>query len=151
MIVRDSVVTNWLKTAAEGEELVYARATFLPVECAVAKRMRDLAAAGHVHLFRRRRQHGAGSENFSYVARRTGRPLPGQAAPGILAVKGVLPPQKKPQDLRCTARAALIRELTPQVRSLLAEGVAPNASRMARMLGVYDHNPVLKVLERLAA
>ena len=151
MIVKDSAITAWLKTAVQGETIVYARATALPFGSVIAKRMRDLCESGHVVLYRTRREHGPGDENFAYVARRTGRRLPDQGKPGVLIVKGVLPPQHKPQDQRVTSRAALLREIEPQVRSMLAEGAPRNASRLARALGLYSSNPVQVVLERMAA
>jgi hypothetical protein len=151
MIVRDSVITNWLITAVQGETLVYARATALPFGSTVGKRMRELAASGHVSLYQTRRDHGPGDENFHYTARRPAKPLPGQDAPGFLKVNGVLPVAPKPQDRRFTSHAAVVREIEPQVRSLLAEGAERNARKLARMLGIYSSNPVQAVLERMAA
>ena len=151
MIVKDSVITAWLKTAVQGETLVYARATALPFGSTVGKRMRDLAESGHVVLYQTRRSHEPGDENFAYTARRTARPLPGQAAPGYLKVTGELPAAPKPQDRRFTSHSSVVREIEPQVRSLLAEGAERNARKLARMLGVYSRNPVQAVLERIAA
>ncbi len=147
MIVQKSVVANWMKTAATGETLVYARATFLPVKSEVAKLLRKAADDGHVVLYRERRSHGPGDENFRYVAKRTAKPLPGQSIP----VKGVKPlPLHKPQDKRTDARAVLQREIVPQVRALMAEGVR-NGAAIARELGLYSAEPVHNLMRRLAA
>eukprot|EP01136_Pigoraptor_vietnamica_P018420 Opistho-1_new@64817 len=89
MIVQDKVVTAWLATAKQGETMVYARATFLPVGSLVAKRARALAETGHVVLCQERRQHGAGDENFRFIMRRTGKPLP--VSDGSLTVGGIRP------------------------------------------------------------
>lgn len=151
MIVQESVITAWLKTAVQGETLVYARATSLPFGSTIGKRMRELAESGHVVLFQTRRENGPGDENFHYTAKRTGRPLPGQSKPGYQKVTGIRTPERKPQDMRVTSHASLIREIEPQVRSLLAEGAERNACKLARTLGIYSRNPVQKVLERLAA
>lgn len=142
MIVSEILVRNWLKTAVHGQTLVYARVTSLPVQCAVARRMRYLAQDGHVILYRTRREHGAGDENFHYVARRTGKPLPGADAASLPC---------KPQDGRTGERAPLMREIAGQVRGLIAEGASHNATAIARELGIYSSYPVRRVLERLAA
>ncbi|WIW88984.1 hypothetical protein K3M67_03100 [Sphingobium sp. V4] len=147
MIVQKSVITNWLKTAVTGETLVYARATFLPHGSEVAKILRKAEEDGHVVLYRERRTHGPGDENFRYVAKRTAKPLPGQT----IIVKGVKPlPARKPQDKRIGASASLQSEIAPQVRALMAEGVR-NGAAIARELGIYSPHPVYDVMRRLAA
>lgn len=147
MIVKESVLALWLRTAKEGEQLHYARATALKPN-AVTRRLWTLAESGHVELKRKRRAHD-GDENFLYIAQRLALPLPGQSEPGTLMVKGVRP--MKPQDKRAGRASAMAREIAPQVRSLIAEGVAPSPWKIARMLGVYHPEPVKLVLERLAA
>ena len=150
MIVAESVLIQWLKEAKAKEELVYARATFLSPN-SVTRRLYELSQSGHVQLIRKRRTHGNGDENFHYCARRTAKPLPGLKN-GYRAVKGVRPIEAvKPQDRRFSSHAQLVREIEPQVRAMLAEGHERSPTRIARALGLYSHNPVAKVLERLAA
>lgn len=150
MIVQDKVVTAWLATAKQGETMVYARATFLPVGSLVAKRARALAETGHVVLCQERRQHGAGDENFRFIMRRTGKPLP--VSDGSLTVGGIRPARAhKPQDKRTGACASVARDIAPHVRSILAEGGRRSAERIARELGLYSAQPVRVVMERLAA
>ncbi|MEA3541962.1 MAG: hypothetical protein U9R77_07570 [Pseudomonadota bacterium] len=147
MIAQKSLVAGWLKTAKAGETIVYARATFLPVRSEVAAMLREAAEHGHVVLYRERRVHGPGEENFRYVAKRTAKPLPGQA----FLVRGVKPlPAAKPQDKRFTGTAALQRDIAPQVRVLMAEGVR-SGSAIARELGLYSAQPVYSLMRRLAA
>ena len=150
MIVQDKVLTAWLATAKHHETMVYARATFLPVGSAVAKRLRGLEETGHVLLYRERRTHGPGDENFRFIVKRTAKQLPGAA--GALIVKGVKPlPSHKPQDQRTGSCAALARDIAPHVRSILAEGGRRSAETIARELGLYSAQPVRLVMERLAA
>lgn len=150
MIVQDRVLTAWLSSAAHGETMVYARATFLPVGSAVAKRLRGLAETGHVLLYRARRAHGPGDENFRFIVRRTAKPLPGPG--GVMIVKGVKPlPAHKPQDKRPGACASVARDIAPHVRSILAEGGRRSAETIARELGLYSAQPVRVVMERMAA
>ncbi|ETI63004.1 hypothetical protein C100_14925 [Sphingobium sp. C100] len=150
MIAHKSLVISWLKSAKAGETIVYARATFLPVRSEVAALLRKAADDGHVVLYRQRRMAGPGEENFRYVAKRTARPLPGQT----FLVKGVKPlpdrAERKPQDQRIEARAALQREIAPQVRAMLAEGMR-NGAAIARELGLYSAEPVHHLMRRLAA
>lgn len=152
MIIAASMLDKWLREAKAEETLVYARATFL-IPNVVTRRLYDLAQSGHVELKRSRRAEGAGEENFHYIAKRLGKALPGSkpSKGGTLIVKGVRPLPAKPQDRRYTSHASVVREIEPQVRELLAEGHARNAARIARTLGLYSHNPVVRVLERLAA
>ena len=151
MIIAESMLDKWLREAKAGETIVYARATFLTPN-KVTRRLYELAQNGHVELKRSRRQHGPGDENLHYIAKRLGKPLPGSSATkgGARIVKSVHPPAK-PQDRRFTSHAAVVREIEPQVRELLAEGHARSAAGIARTLGLYSHNPVVRVLERLAA
>lgn len=150
MIVQRGVATQWLREAKEGETLVYARVTFLPVASEVARMMREAQAAGLVTLSQRRRDHGPGGENFHYIARRTGKahvslePVP--SGPATLT--------HKPQDKRLSSCAAVAIDIAPQVRSMLAEGGRHNAMSIARALGVYSVDPVrvaLRNIERMAA
>ena len=152
MIIAESVLDRWLREAKAGETIVYARATFLTPN-KVTRRLYELAQNGHVELKRSRRQHGPGDENLHYIAKRLAKPLPGSSAAkgGTRIVKGVRPLPAKPQDRRFTSHASVVREIEPQVRELLAEGHARSAARLARTLGLYSHNPVVRVLERLAA
>ncbi|KFG90751.1 hypothetical protein BV98_001463 [Sphingobium herbicidovorans NBRC 16415] len=152
MIIAESMLDKWLREAKAGETIVYARATFLTPN-KVTRRLYELAQTGHVELKRSRRQHGPGDENLHYIAKRLGKPLPGSspAKGGTRIVKGILPLPAKPQDRRYTSHASVVREIEPQVRELLAEGHARSAARLARTLGLYSHNPVVRVLERLAA
>lgn len=152
MIIAESMLDNWLREAKAGETIVYARATFLTPN-KVTRRLYELAQNGHVELKRSRRQHGPGDENLHYIAKRLAKPLPGcsPARDGARIVKGVRPLPAKPQDRRFTSHASVVREIEPQVRELLAEGHARSAARLARTLGLYSHNPVTRVLERLAA
>lgn len=151
MIVTDRQVTSWLETAVQGDVLPYARATSLPHGSRVAERLRDLAASGMVVLYRQRRLHGGGDENFHYYARRTGKQFPraGGSQAGGRAASPL--PATKPQDKRNGACAELAREIAPQVRALLAEGGACSPAHIARQLGLYSAAPVRKVLERIAA
>lgn len=152
MIIAESMLTSWLREAKAEETIVYARATFLTPNV-VTRRLYELAQTGHVELKRSRRADGNGEENFHYIAKRLGKPLPGSspAKDGTRIVKGVRPLPAKPQDRRYTSHASVVREIEPQVRELLAEGHARSAARIARTLGLYSHNPVVRVLERLAA
>lgn len=149
MIIAERLLNSWLRDAKPGDVLVYARATYL-LPNSVTRRLYDLAMSGHVCLTRTRRSHGMGMENFLYAAKRLAKPLEGSIglAAGREARRGG--GVRMPQDHRFP-NAALVRELEPEVRSLLAEGVRPHATRIARMLGVYDAGPVRLVLERLAA
>lgn len=150
MIVQDSVLTAWLATAKHREMMVYARATSLPVGSAVAKRLRLLAASGHVVLSQERRQHGGGDENFRFIVRRTAKQMP--APNGALAVKGVKPlATHKPQDKRTGSCAMLARDIAPHVRSILAEGGRRSAETIARELGLYSAQPVRVAMQRMAA
>jgi hypothetical protein len=147
MMVRKTMVAAWLKTAKAGETIVYARATFLPVRSEVAAMLREAAEHGHVVLYRERRMHGPGEENFRYVAKRTAKPLPGQ----VYMVREVPPlPAAKPQDKRFNGTAALQRDIAPQVRGLMAEGVR-SGSAIARALGLYSAQPVYSLMRRLDA
>ncbi|WP_257554119.1 hypothetical protein [Sphingobium sp. CFD-2] len=152
MIIPESMLDKWLREAKTGETIVYARATFLTPN-KVTRRLYELAQTGHVELKRSRRQHGAGDENLHYIAKRLGKPLPGSssAKSGTRIVKSVQLLPAKPQDRRFTSHASVVREIEPQVRELLAEGHARSAAGIARTLGLYSHNPVARVLERLAA
>lgn len=150
MIVREDVLTRWLREAKTGEVLVYARATFL-IPTGVTRKLHELAARGHVELYRERRMHGPGDENFRYCARRLARPIDGPAPRRPVRHAGAA---RKPQDLRCSSHDALTREIEPQVRAMLAEGIGRNASAIARALGIYSASPVRAVLgrmERMAA
>lgn len=150
MIVREDVLTRWLREAKTGEVLVYARTTFL-IPTGVTRRLYDLAASGHVALYQERRKDGAGDENFHYCARRLARPIDGPAPRRPVRHVGAA---RKPQDLRCSSHGALTREIEPQVRAMLAEGVGRNACAIARALGIYSSRPVQAVLvrmERMAA
>lgn len=151
MIVTDRQVTSWLETAVQGDVLPYARATSLPHGSRVAERLRDLAASGVVVLYRQRRLHGGGDENFHYYARRTGKQFPraGGSQAGGRAASPL--PATKPQDKRMGVRASVALEIVPQVRALLAEGEPRNAAAIARKLGIYSPTPVHKALQRLAA
>lgn len=149
MIVDRGVAAQWLREAKAGETLVYARVTSLPVASVVAQMMRDAAAAGYVTLYQRRRETGGGNENFFYVARRNGvakhdfSKLAASAAPPLSA-----------QAVNVSSCAAIAQDIAPQVRSMLAEGERPNASAIARQLGIYSSYPVARVLrqiERMAA
>jgi hypothetical protein len=148
MIVKDSVLTHWLATAVQGERLVYAKATWLTPNT-VTRRLYDLAVSGHVVLVRERRADG-GTENFRYIAQRTALPMAGGKR-RLTGVRVLDAGRGKPQDKRIGARSSVVAEILPAVRGLLAEGEAANASRFARMLGVYSHEPVRRALERLAA
>ena len=152
MIIAESMLDKWLREAKAGETIVYARATFLTPN-KVTRRLYELAQNGHVELKRSRRQHGPGDENLHYIAKRLAKPLPGSSATkgGTRTVKSVQPLPAKPQDRRFTSHASVVREIEPQVRELLAEGHDRSAARIARTLGLYSHNPVVRVLERLAA
>lgn len=128
--------------------MVYARATFLPVGSAVAKRLRGLATSGHVLLYRERRTHGPGDENFRFIVRRTAKQMPGPG--GALGVKGVKPPAAhKPQDKRTGSCALLARDIAPHVRSILAEGGRRSAETIARELGLYSAQPVRVAMQRM--
>ena len=152
MIIAESMLDKWLREAKAGETIVYARATFLTPN-KVTRRLYELAQNGHVELKRSRRQHGPGDENLHYIAKRLGKPLPGSSTTkgGTRIAKSVQPLPAKPQDRRFTSHASVVREIEPQVRELLAEGHARSAAVIARTLGLYSHNPVVRVLERLAA
>lgn len=148
MIVQRGVAVAWLQTASAGQTLVYARATFLPVKSEVARMLREAAEAGHVVLYRERREHGQGEENFRYIAKRTAKALPGAGKADCGAGKG--------PNRRVTPMRDLAREIAPHVRSMLADGASRSPSRIARSLGVYSHNVVVAALrmidgERLAA
>lgn len=150
MIVQRGVAVHWLRTASAGQTLVYARATFLPVKSEVARMLRDAAEDGHVILYRERRQHGQGEENFRYIAKRTAKALP---SVGESAARGGA---GKPIDRRSSPHRELAREIAPHVRSMLADGAPRSPTRIARSLGVYSHNVVVTALrmidgERLAA
>lgn len=150
MIVQDKVLTDWLATAKQGETLVYARVTALPAKSLVTARVRALAESGHVVPCQHRRARGEGDENFHYIIRRTGKPLP--ASDGSRKVIGVRPlPAHKPQDKRPGACASVARDIAPHVRSILAEGGRRSAETIARELGLYSAQPVRVVMERLAA
>lgn len=160
MIVEESMVTRWLRSAKAGETIVYARSTFLNPKSKVAAMLRQAAADGHVVLYRERRTHGPGDENFRYIARRTARPLPGQ----VLEVRGVRPlgaakamaggaaAAAKVQDRRYGACASLQREIAQPVREMIAEGERDCAA-IARALGLYSSWPVYSLMrrERMAA
>lgn len=153
MIVEMGVLRHWLRTAQKGETLTYARATCLPAGSAVAKLLRELAEAEQVVLVRKRREHGPGDENFAFLAKRTAKALP-DALSGMRTVRAVrapTPAPAKPQDRRFGAASATARDIAPQVRALIAEGMRPSAGAIARTLGVYGEGPVRLVLERMAA
>ncbi|MFZ2995931.1 hypothetical protein [Sphingobium sp.] len=141
MIIAESMLKRWLGEAKDGDSLVYARATYL-IPNVVTRRLFDLSQSGHVSLTRTRRQHGPGEENFLYQARRTALPIGGFVTPMR---------KSKPQDRRFSSHDAVVREIAPQVRAMLAEGAPRNACAIARALGIYSRNPVQAVLERMAA
>lgn len=146
MIVQRGVAAQWLREAQEGETLVYARVTFLPVVSAVALMMREAAATGYVTLYRQRREHGPGDENFFYIARRT------CATKNDFTKLAATP--LSAQAVEAGGPAAIARDIAPQVRSMLAEGMRPSATAIARQLGIYSPYPVQRVLrqiERMAA
>jgi hypothetical protein len=69
---------GWAQDARRGDTMVYATREHLPVGSAGAAEARRLAAAGLVELFQRRMP---GQSVFAFVARRTGRGWPREAAP----------------------------------------------------------------------
>jgi hypothetical protein len=147
MIVAKSMVDAWLRTAKAGETIVYARATYL-IPNVVTRRMFDLAQSGQVLLFRERRMHGQGEENFRYIARRTAKPMPNMDGARAVTVGRPLE-AVKPQDRRFGSCTALSREIAPQLRSMIAEGVPMSAPAMARTLGVYSVEPVRRALREI--
>lgn len=150
MIVSDIILTSWLRESRTGDTLVYARATYL-VPNSVTRRLFDLAESGHVTLTRTRRMHGPGDENFLYGARRLAKPLAGFGGSAKSGAKGGPASRRKPQDARMSACAAMQREILPQVREMLAEGLPRNGNAIARDLGLYSAAPVYQLLRRLAA
>jgi len=145
MIIAERLLNSWLREAKAGDVLVYARATYLQPNV-VTRRLYDLAISGHVCLTRTRTLHGAGMENFHYAAKRLAKPFSGRDPADTDPASGTAKPGQ-----RETARTGLIREIEPQVRSLIAEGMERNAHKIARTLGLYDRYPVAVVLERMAA